>query len=63
MTYTPTMKRKPTSAEAQQAELEKLDLLPESEAQERTDHLLRAMLARPPDPFTPKNEKSTKPLK
>lgn len=48
---------------ASTAELEKLDLLPPDEAERRADDLLRAMLARPPDPFTPKREKTSKPLK
>ena len=55
-------KRKPTSAQ-QSDDLEKLDLLPDAEAQERADDLLRAMLTRPPEPFTPKREKTNKPLK
>lgn len=57
------MKRKPLTESEMAAELEKLDLLPDGEAQQETDALLRAMLAKPPDPFTPKQQKSNKPLK
>jgi hypothetical protein len=56
-------KRKPLTTEEMAAELAKLDLLPDAEAQAEADAMLRGMLARPPDPFTPKRDKSTKPLK
>jgi hypothetical protein len=52
--------RKPTAAK-RAAEIAKLDLLPGAEARRRSDALLRAMLSRPPDPFTPKPKKANKP--
>lgn len=42
------------------AELAKMDLLPKRESAKRTDALLRAMLATPPEPFTPKPKKRAK---
>lgn len=57
------MKRKPLTESEMAAELAKLDLLPDREANARADEMLRAMLAQPPDPFTPKSEKQSKPLK
>lgn len=36
------------------AEIAKLDLRPADEANKRTEDLLRRMLTRAPDPFTPK---------
>jgi len=54
---------KPLTKEEMAAELKKLDLLPDVEAQAEADNLLKAMLSQPPDPFTPKQEKSNKPLK
>ncbi len=41
-------------------EAEGLDLLPKDEALKRADALLRAMLATPPDPYTPKPKKARK---
>lgn len=38
------------------AELAKMDLLPKREATKRTNALLRALLATPPEPFTPKQK-------
>ena len=41
-------------------EIDELDLLPKQEALKRADALLRAMLASPPDPYTPKPKKRAK---
>lgn len=41
-------------------EIDELELFPKAEAKERADDLLRAMLATPPDPFTPKPKKQAK---
>lgn len=49
-------------AEAQKAEIAKLDLRPAGEANKRTDDLLKNMLNSPPEPFTPK-AKPAKPAK
>lgn len=46
-------RKQPTAAE-REAMLRDLDLLPQREAKRRTDGLLRAMLASPPDPHMPK---------
>jgi len=60
-------KRKPTDAEID-AEIAKLDLMPDAEARRLTDALLKRMLSSPPDPLTPKpkprrKRKSAKPAK
>ena len=58
-------KRRELTESERAAELAKLDLLPDREARQRTDDLMRAMLASPPDPFTPKPKrvKRSKPAK
>jgi hypothetical protein len=45
------------------AELAKIEMLSPKQARERSDALLKNMLAKPPDPFTPKPSKKTKPAK
>jgi hypothetical protein len=50
------MTKQLTSAQ-RAAEIAKLDLRPASEANRRTDDLLRNMLSRPLEPFTPKAKK------
>jgi hypothetical protein len=47
---------KQLSEAERQAELAKLDLLPSREGAKRTDALLKALLATPPEPFTPKQK-------
>lgn len=42
------------------AELAKLDLRPAGEVNKRTDALLRNLFAMPPEPFTPKPNKTAK---
>jgi hypothetical protein len=54
------MKRKQLTQSERAAEMAKLDLMPDKEASERTDDLMRALLARPPDPYTPKPKKQAK---
>jgi hypothetical protein len=41
-------------------EVDELELHPKDEALKRADALLRAMLATPPEPFTPKPKKAKK---
>jgi hypothetical protein len=59
-----TKKRQLTDAEID-AELAKLDLLPDAAARRETDALLKRLLSSPPQPFTPKPKKarSRKPAK
>ena len=62
-----TMKRKQLTAAEMEAELAKLDFMPEAQGKKRADALLKNLLASPPDPCTPKPKrkraKSAKPAK
>jgi hypothetical protein len=54
------MKRKQLTDAEIDAELAKLDLLPDAAARRESDALLKRLLSSPPEPFTPK---ATKPRK
>ena len=51
------MTAKPTKRQ-RDAMLRDMDLLPKEQASKRADALLQAMLATPPDPYTPKPKKT-----
>jgi len=59
-----TKRKQLTDAELD-AEIAKLDLMPDKDARRQTDDLLRRLLSSPPEPFTPKPKKAkrSKPAK